>query len=285
MASFRFCRTDDVPLLLRAYESCYRAHFPDLPPLTAEDFKRAAREIDLWASSCMVATVDGLPAAVLLATKREAETLIWAVGVHPGHVRRGFGRHLLASLSAKLAILGPPRIVAEVPAPLAGACAFFEACGFRREREFTDFVLAAPPGRSADTPDLLIPVTLDDVTANSALDPAAPRCWERSAATLRKRAGNLRGLAIASEERIEAFLLAEAAPRDGHRHVAALGCADPGKCELWLGLLLRRFAASGDLPVRMDRVLPEEVPFDLLRSCGFAAGDVTVAFAATPAPA
>ena len=74
MASFRFCRTDDVPLLVEAYNACYHVHFPDLPPMTVDRFKRAAREIDLWASSCMVAVVDSKPAAVLLATKRDTET-------------------------------------------------------------------------------------------------------------------------------------------------------------------------------------------------------------------
>ena len=100
MASYRFCRSDDIALLVEAHNACYRVHFPDLPRLTVEGFKQAIREIDLWTSSCMVALAGADPIAVLLATKREAEALVYRIGVHPDHPRQGHGRHLLSSLAA-----------------------------------------------------------------------------------------------------------------------------------------------------------------------------------------
>ena len=55
------------------------------------------------------------PVGVLLGAKRPRRRWSTASRVHPEHRRRGHGRHLLTSLGPKLAILGPPRIVAEVP--------------------------------------------------------------------------------------------------------------------------------------------------------------------------
>ena len=80
--------------------------------MSREDLRRATREIDVWTSSCMVATAGPDPIAVLMATKREHESLIWRVGVHPDHLRQGHGRHLMTSLSSKQSILGPPKMVA-----------------------------------------------------------------------------------------------------------------------------------------------------------------------------
>src|SRR4030095_2761204 len=59
---------------------------------------------------------------------------------HPRHLRKAHGRHLLTSLSAKLAILGPPHLVAEVAADNAPARALFKACGWGEERTYFDLV-------------------------------------------------------------------------------------------------------------------------------------------------
>ncbi len=235
----------------------------------------------------MVAVAGEDPIAVLLATKRDQESLIWRVGVHPDHLRQGHGRHLMTSLSSKLAILGPPRMVAEVPESLPDACAFLEACGWRREVEYTDFVLREPAarGKSVEPSDLVIPTTIDELIANEAFDASARRCWARSPATLVNRKQSIRGFAVASDVRIEAYLLFEEPPSGGERRLLALGCADEGKREMWLGLLLRQFAGADRRPVLFDRVHSEEVSFDLLRSCGFEPSTRTLAYATEPTPA
>ena len=152
MPSYRYCRSDDIPLLVQAYNECYRVHFPDLPRMSVERFKGLLRRIDLWTSSCMVALTGDEPIAVLLATKREDETLIHTIGVRPGHRRQGHARHLLRSLSSKLAILGPPRMVAEVPGNLDAARSLLEAAGFREERLYTDFLLRSPAESGEPSP-------------------------------------------------------------------------------------------------------------------------------------
>ncbi len=284
MASYRFCRSDDVLLIAQAHNACYRPHFVGLPAMSTEDLRSAAREIDVWTSSCMVAVAGEDPIAVLLATKREQEALIWRVGVHPDHLRQGHGRHLMTSLSSKLAILGPPKMVAEVPESLQGACAFLEACGWRREVEYTDFVLRDPAarGESIEPSDLVIPTTIDELIANEAFDAAARRCWARSPATLVNRKESIRGLAVASDVRIEAYVLFDES--GGERHLLALGCENEARREMWLSLLVGRCAGTDPRPLRLKRAHPGEVPFELLRSCGFEPLERTIGYGSEPAP-
>ena len=89
----------------------------------------------------MVAFSGADPIGVLIGAKRPSGTLIHKIAVHPDHRRQGHGRHLLTSLGSKLAILGPPRIVVEVPETLADACGLFSACGYVEEAVLTDYVL------------------------------------------------------------------------------------------------------------------------------------------------
>ena len=54
----------------------------------------------------------------------------------------------------------------------------------------------------------IIPVTVDDLAANGLLGDEYPQtCWERSVETLIARKDEITGLAIASDERFEAYLL------------------------------------------------------------------------------
>ena len=54
----------------------------------------------------------------------------------------------------------------------------------------------------------MIPVTVDDLAANGLLGEAHPQvCWERSVETLTARKDDIAGLAVASDERIEAYIL------------------------------------------------------------------------------
>jgi ribosomal protein S18 acetylase RimI-like enzyme len=133
VVAYRFCRPDDIPLLVSAVNRCYDVHFPAAAPLTVDGFRREVREERLWPSNCMVATAGDEPVAVVLGTKAPHEVHVRRIGVAPGHQRRGHGRHLLESLGSKLAVLGPPRLVAEVPAVLAEARAFFAALGWSEE--------------------------------------------------------------------------------------------------------------------------------------------------------
>src|SRR5688500_6536774 len=141
MSAYRFCRSDDIALLVDALNRCWSPYFRDEPPVTPTSFKRSIRDLQVWCSSCMVAFSGSDPIGVLIGAKRPSGTLVHKIAGHPDHRRQGHGRPLLASLGSKLAMLGPPRSVAEVPAPFAAACDLLSASRYVREVLLTDYVL------------------------------------------------------------------------------------------------------------------------------------------------
>src|SRR5262245_5178611 len=209
MSSYRFCRTDDIGLLVDALNRCRAPHFPGEPPMTPAAFKRSIRDLQVWCSSCMIAFAGADPIGVLIGAKRPSATLVHTIAVHPDHCRQGHGHHLLTSLSSKLAILGPPRIVAEVPDTNAAASALFAGSCYVQEAVLTDFVLRPSHDEVAvDCDRLLIPVTVDDLAANGLLGEAHPeKCWSRTVETITARKEAISGFAVASDERIEAYVL------------------------------------------------------------------------------
>ena len=263
MPAYRFCRTDDIALLTDALNACYFVHFPDQDPLSSGDFKREIRELSVWCSSCMVVSADREPIGVVTGAKRERETLIHRIGVHPDSMRRGHALHLLASLSQKLAVLGPPRLVAEVPEDLPTVRSLFEAAGYQAEQRFADFTLPTPLAPPAATSGVS-PASLDDLLRYEALDPSVPRSWERELPTLQNRKDQIQGLAIASDTQVEACALFRDLPRSGRREIVGLGGAGA-----LLEIVVRVACQSGSLAVTIPRVSSEEISWDRLESLGF----------------
>src|SRR6185437_10791950 len=75
------------------------------------------------------------------------------------------------------------------------------------QARLTDYVGVPSQGGGGGT-GFLIPVTIDDLAANGLLGEDHPEvCWERSVETLTARKDDIAGLAVASDERIEAYLL------------------------------------------------------------------------------
>ncbi len=284
MSAYRFCRTDDMPLLVEAYNRCWLPHFPGTEAKTVADFKRDVRDLQLWCSSSMVAFDGDTPIGFLFGAKRETETLVHRIAIHPDHQRKEHGRHLLTSLSSKLAILGPSRIVAEIPSDLPAAVGLFESCGYAREAVLTDHVLVTEgrrPGGSGLPPDdsFLVPVIVDDLTANGLLEMGDLPCWERRMETLAARKDALRGLALATTSRIAAFLLHR--PLDsGGTEVAALRAMDEEEAETALGCLVDAAARRARGPVHFRGLHPDEVPSSWLEAWGFRPGRSLVRYAA-----
>ncbi len=278
MSGYRFCRTDDVEALVQAWNTCYRVHFPDLEPMTAEAFRRVVRELDLWTSSCMLAVEGDRPIGVLLAAKRETESLIHSVGIDPDVLRAGHGRHMLDSLGRKLAILGPPRIVAEVPAIWDGPCAFLEACGYVRERTLIDFLLhrhSAPPPAA----DFVVEIPVDDLVAHDALERVPGRAWHRTHEALVRRRAGLRALAIATDERIEAHLVYHDPPPPEPCEIVAFGAAKAERRDTLIGLLVQTLASRREGPLVLRRAAPDELPPAQLEALGFRAAGRTHVYA------
>jgi GNAT superfamily N-acetyltransferase len=264
LSAYRFCRTDDIALLVDALNRCWAPSFPDEPPTTAAAFKRSIRDLQVWCSSCMVAFSGSDPVGVLIGAKRPAATLIHKIAVHPDHRRQGHARHLLASLGSKLAILGPPRIVAEVPEAFLPACELFSAGGYVEEATLTDYVLeqGTADGREGSGR-FVIPATVDDLAANGLFEEAGPQaCWERSVETLTARKDDIAGLAIASDERIEACVLYA---NDGEIVWLRTFVEDDGAR---LKQLMTELRARGMRTLRFPKVHPAELSQDFLQSPG-----------------
>jgi GNAT superfamily N-acetyltransferase len=263
LSAYRFCRTDDIGLLVDALNRCWAPHFPDEPPATPAAFKRSIRDLQVWCSSCMVAFSGADPIGILIGAKRPSGTLVHRIAVHPDHLRQGHGRHLLESLGSKLAILGPPRIVAEVPETLSAACALFRESGYLEETRLTDYIRDVPDGGSRVGGFLVIPISLDDLAANGLLEDYPTTCWQRSLETLAARKEEIAGLAVASDERIEAYILYL---KDAE--ILALRClVDDGGARL--NELRSHLGARGMTTLRFPKVHPEEISTESLNTLGF----------------
>ena len=279
MPGYRFCRSDDIPLLVAAHNACWVPHFGPASAITVDDFKRGVRQLGLWSSSCMVAFEGDEPIGVLIAAKRDGEAnWVWRIAVKPGWERRGHGRHLLTSLVDKAAILKPDRVVTEVPAEWTGARRFLERSGFVPEATYVDFVRktdGAPPVDDARQA-LVVPVDLDAVLESGLLSARDRRAWAVSPASLRARAARLRGLAVATD-RIEAFVLYEPAADGDDRTVAAFGALDAASGPALLGVLLAcAQPATGSLRI----AAVDEGPAALLEPLGLRRDGETVAYVA-----
>jgi GNAT superfamily N-acetyltransferase len=279
MSAYRFCRTDDMTLLVDALNRCWAPYFPGEPPMTPAVFKRAIRDLQVWCSSCMVAFSGSDPIGVLIGAKRPSGTLIHKIAVHPDHVRQGHGRHLLASLSSKLAILGPPRMVSEIPETFTPARELFSSSGYLREALLTDYVwqddehdarevLGAPQARAGlHAEGFVIPVTVDDLAANDLLGQGHQVCWERSVETLTARKDDLAGLAVASDERIEAYLLYVKPGVEGTEILSLRTFIEDGGARL--KQLLSRLRAQDMRTFRFPKVHPAEISQEVLETLGF----------------
>jgi GNAT superfamily N-acetyltransferase len=285
MAAYRFCRTDDMALLVDALNRCWSPYFPEEPAITLATFKRSIRDLQVWCSSCMVAFSGSDPIGVLIGAKRPSGTLVHKIAVHPDHRRSGHGRHLLASLGSKLAILGPPRIMAEIPETLAPACELFRSCGYVQEALLTDYISereerdhdAREDTEGARNRDgrFVIPVTVDDLAANDLLGELDPHaCWERGVESLTGRKDGIAGLAVASDERIEAYVLHV----NGEIVSLRSFVEDDG---VRLRQLLSRLRAQGVKSFRFAKVYPAEISSAFLDSSGFRPAGGHFVYAAT----
>lgn len=284
MPAYRFCRPDDIPRLVRAVHECFEPHFPDLAPLTVEGFRQEMKEISLWPSNSMLAIgadpeieAGETAVGVLTATKREHEVLITRVGIRPGHQRQGHGSHMLTSLSQKLAVLGPPRLAAEVPTDRPDLLALFEACGYRREATYTDW--RRPPGPAPSegvNEDLVFRVGVEELRRAGVFDDellAVPEgvAWERTRETLEARADRLHGFALADSETVGAWLLMLEEPdANPELHGVRVANWDDELTEGLYRVLLRIVVRlMPEREIVCPKLLEDEIPRSALRGLGF----------------
>ena len=99
-------------------------------------------------------------------------------------------------------------------------------------------------------------------------------CWERSVETLTARKDEIEGLAVASDERIEAFILYL---KDGEILSLRSFVEDGGAR---LKQLLSQLRAQGTKTFRFQKVHPAEISTELMEMLGFRAAGAHLLYAA-----
>lgn len=238
--------------------------------MTVERFRAEMKELSLWPSSCLLAREGDGAVAVLIATKRAEASSILRIGVLPGHDRKGHGGHLLTSLSQKLAVLGPERLVVELPRDRPDLQSFFAAVDYTREVALADWVREVQATRPVPA-ELVQPMTAKEADRHGLLATAGPdRAWERQRSTLLARECRLEGVALVTPERIEAGVLFEDSGA-GAVDLWFAGCPDRDPQSSYLGFLFRHLASRfANRPLRLPRLRADEVSETVLVENGFA---------------
>src|SRR5438045_1745011 len=139
MPSYRFCRPDDLTLIVRAINACYRMHYPDEPAMTEERFKAQMTLFDVRPGNCMVALELQQPVGVVVSTKRDYGAWIQAVGCQPAFQRRGIATQLVEALMRKIAIQRAPAVTVDVPADHSPAIQFFTELDFTTRGRYVSY--------------------------------------------------------------------------------------------------------------------------------------------------
>ena len=148
MPSYRFCRPDDLELIVRAINQCCRIHETDTPEMTEERLKAHMTLFAVRPGNCMVALERQQPVAAIISTRREAGAWIQTLGCQPAFQRRGVASQLVEALVRKIAIQRTEDITVDVPEDNDAALNFFQAVGFEERGRFV--TLAGEPDNPGD---------------------------------------------------------------------------------------------------------------------------------------
>ncbi len=126
----------------------------------------------------------------------------------------------------------------------------------------------------------VFPVTIDDLAANGLLGEDHPQvCWERSVETLTARKDDIAGLAVASDERIEAYVLFVDRGVEGTEILSLRSFIEDGGARQ--KQLLAQLRAQDARALRFPKVHPAEVSSELMEMLGFRPAGGHVLYAAT----
>jgi ribosomal protein S18 acetylase RimI-like enzyme len=258
---YRFCRPEDIPMIVRAINACYDVHFPQSPPMTEARFRAEMGLISLWPSNTMVVLEDDEPIAVVVGTKRPYGCWIAKLGVRPEHQRQGIARYIVEALIRKLAIIGPRVIRVDVPVENTAALAFFQALGFETWAQYSSFA-GYPAVRLPEDLRHVHPVKPDVALSRYEAFHTVQQCWERDAHTLQLYAGRLTGYAYWEEETIRGYILL-------HQNAVMDLAIDPQADALRIGTtLLQRAAADRPEALSIDKVAADDPVRAVLEHAG-----------------
>jgi ribosomal protein S18 acetylase RimI-like enzyme len=251
MPSYRFCRPDDLTMIVRAINDCYRMHYPDEPAMTAERFKEHMTLFDVRPGNCMVALERQQPVGVVVSTKRDYGVWIQALGCQPAFQRRGIATQLVEALIRKIGIQRAPLVTVDVPTTNTPALRFFEAVDFTARGRYVSYqgLLMERTG----IPGSMEAVPAPDLLAYYAPFHTAPACWERNADSLAGYGALPQGYAYYAQGTVQGYLI--------HRDcmILDLAVAPQADAEQATGALLGRMHAAGCTHATLTKV-PEGEP-------------------------
>jgi GNAT superfamily N-acetyltransferase len=261
MPLYRFCRPEDIPMIVQALNACYDVHFPKGAPTTVEQFREEMGLISLWPSNTMVVLEDKEPIAVIVGTKRPYGCWIAKLGVCSDYQRQGLGRYIVEALMRKLAIIGPRVISVDVPVDNGVALAFFGSLGFEMWAQYWSFA-GYPNAQPSDEVRQVHPVKPDVALSRFESFHPVPQCWERDAHTLQLYAGRLSGYAFWEEETIRGYILL-------YHHTIMDLALDPDADPVRVGTaLLQRAAADVQEALHITKVAAQDPARPILEQAG-----------------
>jgi GNAT superfamily N-acetyltransferase len=251
MPLYRFCRPEDIPLIVQALNTCYDVHFPQHSAMTVAQFREEMGLISLWPSNTMVVLENNDPIAVIVGTKRPYGCWIAKLGVRSEHQRQGIGRYIVEALTRKLSIIGPRVISVDVPVDNEGAAAFFKHLGFETWGRYWSFV-GHPQTQFPDDLRQVHPIKPDVALSRYESFHPIPQCWERDAYTLQLYAGRLSGYAFWEQDSILGYLLL-------HHSIIMDLALDPHADPIRVGTaLLQRAAVDVKEALHIDKVAAQD---------------------------
>ncbi|HSX83368.1 MAG TPA: GNAT family N-acetyltransferase [Candidatus Saccharimonadia bacterium] len=251
MPSYRFCRPDDLTLIIRAINACYLMHYPDEPAMTEERLKEHMTLFHVRPGNCMVALERQQPVGVVVSTKRDYGVWIQALGCQPALQRRGIATQLLEALVRKIAIQRAPLVTVDVPTTNTPARRFFEAVHFTVRGRYVSYqgFLTEVPG----IPGSIEAVPPPDLLAYYAPFHTIPACWERKAESLAGYGTLPQGYAYYAQGTVQGYLI--------HRGntILDLALAPQADAKQVSAVLLGRMRAAGWTHATLAKV-PEDEP-------------------------
>ena len=258
MPSYRFCRPDDLGLIVQAINQCCRIHETGTPEMTEERLKTHMTLFAVRPGNCMVALERDQPVAAVISTRREGEAWIQTLGCQPAFQRRGLASELVEALVRKIAIQRTEDIAVDVPEDNEAALQFFHSVGFEERGRLV--TLEGQPAGSAGSSGETVQAPAVDLLRDYRTFPAFPRCWERSADSLAGYGELLQGCAYRETGTTQGYLLYRDAT------ILDLACAPGADAAQVSAILLNHLSAAS--PLRFPKVNTDDPLFDILQRQG-----------------
>lgn len=260
MPSYRFCRPDDLALIVRAINQCCRIHETEAPEMTEERLKAHMTLFAVRPGNCMVALERQQPVAAIISTRREAGAWIQTLGCQPEFQRRGIASQLVEALVRKIAIQRTEDITVDVPEDNDAALHFFQAVGFEERGRFV--TLQGEPKVASDPSGEVVRAPAAELLESYEAFHTVPACWERSADSLAGYGELIQGHVYREDGAMWGYLLHQGAT------ILDLACAPDADAAQVSAVLLGRLHAAGGSPVTLPKMNTADPLLDILRQQG-----------------